>query len=235
MRAVIGRAQIKFRAQVVSSCIYAHVPYWLIHLGALGLFSVAAVDSSVISVIVPGGTDLLLLWLVANGGEPWSLAASAIAGSLLGGYSTWELGRRGGKAALSHYIPALMLRRIVRWVEHHPVLAVFVPAVLPPPIPSSPFILASGALSVSRGRFLVNFASARILRYSLVAMLGVRYGKTIVGFGPRYLDEWSVPLLWAFGCLVVVSICVGIWKVLGMHRFDVAQRLALQAAAGRSE
>src|ERR1017187_8488193 len=82
------------------------IPHWLTHLGALGLFSVAVVDSAVIPVPLPGSTDLLLLWLVANRGDPWLLAMSAIAGSLLGGYTTWLAGRRGGEAALRHYVPA---------------------------------------------------------------------------------------------------------------------------------
>jgi membrane protein YqaA with SNARE-associated domain len=75
-------------------------PHWLTHLGALGLFSVAVVDSSVIPLPLPGSTDLLLLWLVAHSGDPWLLAPCAIAGSILGGYTTWHIGRSGGEAAL---------------------------------------------------------------------------------------------------------------------------------------
>ena len=37
------------------------VPYWLTHLGALGLFFIAVVDSSVIPLPLPGSTDLLLV------------------------------------------------------------------------------------------------------------------------------------------------------------------------------
>src|ERR1039457_3180653 len=111
------------------------MPHWLTHLGALGLFSVAVIDSSVIPLPLPGSTDLLLLWLVAHSGDPWLLALSAIAGSLLGGYTAWHVGRSGGEAALSHYVPAPLLRRVVAWVSRHQILAVFLPALLPPPIP----------------------------------------------------------------------------------------------------
>jgi hypothetical protein len=34
------------------------IPHWLTHLGALGLFSVAGLDSSVIPLPLPGSTDL---------------------------------------------------------------------------------------------------------------------------------------------------------------------------------
>jgi membrane protein YqaA with SNARE-associated domain len=137
-------------------------------MGALGLFSVAVIDSSVIPLPLPGSTDLLLLWLVAHSGDPWSLTLCAISGSILGGYSTWYIGRRGGEAALRSYVPVRLLGPIVKWVERHPILAVFIPAVLPPPIPLLPFALASGALGVSHKRFLLVFGVARSLRYSLV-------------------------------------------------------------------
>jgi membrane protein YqaA with SNARE-associated domain len=156
------------------------MPHWLTHLGALGLFSVSVVDSSVIPLPLPGSTDLLLLWLVAHRGDPWLLAPCAIAGSIVGGYTTWLIGRRGGEAALQHYVPSRLLGRVVQWVQHHPILAVFIPALLPPPIPLLPFALASGALGVSRSRFLVVFGAARSLRYSFVAWMGVVYGRKVV-------------------------------------------------------
>src|SRR5271157_6612182 len=85
------------------------MPHWLTHLGVLGLFSVAVLDSSVIPLPLPGSTDLLLLLLVAHNGDPWLLAVNAVAGSILGGYTAWHVGRRGGEAALRQYVPARRL------------------------------------------------------------------------------------------------------------------------------
>jgi membrane protein YqaA with SNARE-associated domain len=207
------------------------MPHWLTHLGALGLFSVAVFDSSVIPLTLPGSTDLLLLWLVANSGDPWLLAVSAIAGSLLGGYTTWNIGRRGGEAALRHYVPARLLKRIVVWVEHHPILAVFLPALLPPPIPLLPFALASGALGVSRNRFLVVYGAARTMRYSFVAWLGAIYGRHVVRLLSGALQRWSAPLLWIFGGLLVGSLGFGVWKVRSLREVDAQRKLALHVKA----
>ncbi len=198
---------------LASSSQQAPMPPWLTHLGALGLFSVAIIDSSVIPLPLPGSTDLLLLWLVAHSGDPWILAASAIGGSLLGGYTTWQMGRKGGEAALRHHVPARLLGRIVGWVERHPVLAVFLPALLPPPIPLSPFVLASGALGVARNRFLVVFGAARFVRYSLIAWLGVAYGRKVVRIWSGTLESWSGPLLWTFGAMLIAGVIFGIWKL----------------------
>ena len=203
-------------------------PHWLTHLGALGLFSVAVVDSSVIPLPLPGSTDLLLLWLVAHRGDPWLLAPCAVAGSIIGGYTTWHIGRRGGEAALRRYVPARLLGRIERWVKRNPVLAVFLPALLPPPIPLLPFALASGALGVSRRRFLVVFGAARSLRYLFVAWLGVTYGRKIVRLFSGSLQKWSTPLLCIFVALLVAGTCYGIWKIQGLRKIEAAEKLALQ-------
>ncbi len=203
-------------------------PHWLTHLGAFGLFSVAVVDSSVVPLPLPGSTDLLLLWLVAHNRDPWLLAPCAIAGSILGGYTTWHIGRRGGEAALRHYVPARLLGPIVEWVERHRILAVFLPALLPPPIPLLPFALASGALGVSRRRFLAVFGAARSLRYSFIAWLGVTYGRGIVRLWSGSLQKWSAPLLCVFMVLLVAGVCFGIWKVRGLRKIDAAENIAAQ-------
>jgi len=210
------------------------IPHWLTHLGALGLFSVAIVDSSFIPLPLPGSTDLLLLWLVANGGDPWLLATMAIAGSLVGGYATWNLGRRGGEAALRRYVPARLLGRVVAWVERHRILAVFLPAVLPPPIPLLPFALASGALGVSRGRFLSVYGAARTLRYSFIAWIGVVYGRHAIRLWSGTLQRWSIPLLCVFAVLLVAGTCFGIWKVSGLRKIDATEKLARHNDATRA-
>jgi membrane protein YqaA with SNARE-associated domain len=210
------------------------LPHWLTHLGPLGLFAVAVFDSSPIPLPIPGSTDLLLLWLVAHTGEPWLLVLSAVAGSLLGGYITWHIGRRGGEAALRHYVPARLLARVVAWVEHHPVLAVFLPAVLPPPIPLSPFLLASGALGVSRNRFLLVYGTARTLRYSFVAWLAVTYGRRVVRMWSGTLQAWSAPLLWIFGAVMLGGVCYGVWKARSLHKAGAAESREMRGAASRA-
>jgi membrane protein YqaA with SNARE-associated domain len=205
------------------------MPHWLTHLGILGLFSVAVIDSSVIPLPLPGSTDLLLLWLVSHSGNPSLLALSAIAGSAVGGYTTWETGRRGGEAALSRHVPARLHKRIIGWVERHWIFAVFLPAMLPPPIPLLPFALAAGALGVSRNSFLAVYGSARSLRYSFVAWLGVAYGRRIVRMWSGTLQSWSTPLLCVFFGLAVVGACYGIWKMRGLRKADPSDKPALPA------
>ncbi len=230
------RSLLRPQARLLAPHIHhSLLPSWLVHMGALGVFCIAVVDSSVIPLPLPGSTDLVLLWLVAHGGDPWLLAAMAFAGSLVGGYTTWDVGRRGGEAALRRYVPARILRRIVAWVKHHPVLAVFLPAVLPPPIPLLPFALASGALGVPRSRFLIVYGAARTLRYSLIAWLGVAYGRRVIRLCSGSLQKWSAPLFWVFVGLMVAGACFGTWKIRSLRKSDVAAEHESQLEAALAD
>jgi membrane protein YqaA with SNARE-associated domain len=199
-------------AKVAAPTHHSLMPRWLIHLGGLGLFAVAIVDSSIIPLPLPGSTDLLLLWLVSHHGNAWLLLAIATSGSILGGYTNWATGKKGGETALQKYVQPRLLQRVSVWVEKHSVLSVFLPALLPPPMPLTPFLLAAGALGISRERFLLAFGSARLVRYSLITWLAVTYGRRMVRLWSATLDKWSVPLLWVFAVTLVAGLGYGLWQ-----------------------
>jgi membrane protein DedA with SNARE-associated domain len=136
---------------------------------------------------------------------------------------------------LRRYVPARLLGPVVGWVDRHRILAVFLPAVLPPPIPLLPFALASGALGVSRRRFLLVYGAARSLRYSFVAWLGVAYGRHVIHLWSRTLQKWSTPLLCVFVGLLVSGVCFAIWKVQGLRKIDAAEELARHSESGPSQ
>jgi membrane protein YqaA with SNARE-associated domain len=209
----------------------AHTLHWLLSLGLPGLFGVAIIDSSPIPLPLPGSTDLLLLWLASHGGNPWELAACAIAGGLLGGFLGWRLGRKGGEEALKRHVPARMLDPIHRWAKGNPFLAVFLPALLPPPVPLSPFVLAAGALGVPQKRFLISFGSARVIRYSLVAWLGATYGRQVMRVWSNALDKWSIPLLAVFVALLAAGIVIAVVKARRQPKAPAAESKRHESAA----
>ena len=182
------------------------LPHWLTHLGGLGLFAVAAIDSSPIPLAIPGSTDLLLLLLVSHHGNPFLLAACAIAGSAIGGFITWSTGKKGGEALMARSVPARFRKPIEKWTNEHSMLSVMLPALLPPPIPLTPFLLAAGALGVSRRRFLVAYNAARVVRYGLVSWAGVVYGRRVVHWWTTTLSGWSTVIEWTFVVLLVGGI-----------------------------
>jgi membrane protein YqaA with SNARE-associated domain len=188
------------------------MPHWLIHLGGVGVFVVSFIDASIVPLPLPGSTDLLLLLLTANRGNPWLLGGLAITGSILGGYMTWVAGKKGGEAMLQRYVPARFLKPLSRWVQGRGIIAVGTAAILPPPIPLMPFLVAAGALGVSKRDFLASFSIARVLRYGFLAWLGATYGRRVIRIWSHYLAGWSTPILWVFFSLLIAAVIFGIWK-----------------------
>jgi membrane protein YqaA with SNARE-associated domain len=198
--------------------------------GTVGLFAVSVIDSSIIPLPVPGSTDLLLILLVVHRADPFLAAIAATVGSILGGYLTWGTGSKGGEAALHRYMPKRFARRLTGWVESKGTLAVILSALLPPPFPLMPLLLAAGALGISRRKFLVSFSLARAFRYALVAWLAAEYGRVMVRAFRHYLAGWSTPLMWTYLALVVAGILYGVWKFGRERRHTSAARPAAVSA-----
>jgi len=210
--------------QAATRAHHSLMPHWLVHLGALGLFAVAIFDSSPIPLPLPGSTDLLLLLLVAHRGNPFLLAGCAIAGSAVGGYLTWKAGYKGGEALLSRSVPQRFRARLEHWASDHSFLSVFISAILPPPVPLTPFLLAAGALKVSRNRFLFALTSARIVRYGLIAWAGAEYGRKVVRWWTHNLAQWSDVIVWIFVALLVGGMIYGVWQFRRQKRLEAGER-----------
>ena len=198
--------------------------HWVAHLGAPGLFAVSFVDATIVPLAIPGSTDLLLLWLISHGGSPWILGPCALVGSMVGAWTTWRLGKKGGQKAIERYVPQRLQKRIQGWSQHHPVWMVFLPAILPPPIPLWPFLLAAGALGASWRRFLAAFGAGRALRYALDAWLAYEYGRHIIKLWSATLEKWEPVILWTFIALSVLGAAWGIWKLRRVSRQEGESR-----------
>jgi membrane protein DedA with SNARE-associated domain len=194
----------------------SHALRWLMHLGAVGIFALAVIDSSVIPIPLPGSTDLLLLLLTAfrsqSIGSPILFGSCAFVGSVIGGYTTWAAGKKGGEAALDRLGKGRFVRRVQGWVKRNGLLSVALASLLPPPVPLMPFLLAAGALGLSRARFLISYCTARAVRYGVVAWLGYKYGRQVINFWQNDLKGWSTPILVVYVSLLVLGALYGVWK-----------------------
>lgn len=212
------RGQNNSRSAAAHSALVLRAPHrhatlhWLISLGWIGLAGVSLLDASPIPLPIPGTADLILLVLVVHKGNPWLLVPLAVIGSVVGAYITWTTGKKGGEPALRRYVPRRYYNHITRWTGSHGALAIALAAVLPPPVPLLPFLLAAGSLGVPRGRFLASFTAARIVRYGLVAWLGVMYGRQMVHWWNRYLAQYAGLIGWTILALFVAALSWGIWK-----------------------
>jgi membrane protein YqaA with SNARE-associated domain len=158
-------------------------------LRGIGLVFVGIADNSVIPM--PGSTDVLTIWLSASERRFWPYyAAMATLGALVGGYITYDLARRGGRKAGK-------ARKLYRSFERWGFGAVAIPAMLPPPFPIVPFLLAAGALQYPRKKFLAALAVGRGIRFTVIAALGAHYGDAIEGFFAKYYKPALIVLIGA--------------------------------------
>ena len=209
-----------------------HVPPWLIHLGMPGLCVVALLDAAIIPLPLPGSGDILLLLLCAQTqSHPVLLASLAIAASVIGGYTTWVAGKKGGEAMLNHFVPKRMVRLVNRWMKGHGFVTIASAAVAPPPVPLMPLLLGAGALGATRSQYLVAFTMARGLRYSFVAWLGAVYGRRVLHVWDQYLANWSTTILFVFFGLLVAAIAFGVWQYRKQMRAWNTERPAAAAPA----
>jgi membrane protein YqaA with SNARE-associated domain len=158
---------------------------WLLRLGGPGLILLGLADNSVVPL--PGSMDVLTIILAASHREWWPYyALMATLGSLVGGYLTYRIGSKGGKETLEQKIPKNKIDKVYRKFEKGGFWAVAVPAMLPPPVPIVPFLVAAGAMQYSRKKFLIALAAGRGLRFSIVAFVAANYGQHIFRFFSRY-------------------------------------------------
>ncbi len=168
-------------------------------LGGPGLVLLGIADNSVVPLT--GSMDVLTIWLAARHREPWPYyALMATLGAVIGGYITYSLARKGGKQAMERKLSKRRAKKVYETFERWGFWAVAVPALLPPPFPFVPFLVAAGAMQYSRQKFLGALTLGRAVRYTIVAGLGSLYGSQILRFFARY-DKMAVGILVALACV----------------------------------
>jgi membrane protein YqaA with SNARE-associated domain len=178
------------------------VRHWIAQLGALGLIPLGLLDASVVPI--PGSMDVLTIVLAARDSKLWFYyAGMATLGSVIGALVTFRLARKGGRETLKRKVSAARAKRIIEIFSRWGFWSIAIAALLPPPVPMVPFVIAAGATQYSTEKFLVALTLGRVIRYSLLALLAARYGRQIINF----IAHPAHPYLYvAFGVAVVVGV-----------------------------
>lgn len=175
---------------------------FLLNLGPLGLFALGVADSSFL--FAPLGNDVLLIALVARKPEvihALFYAAIATAGSVLGCLVVDLIFRKAGEAGLDRHLPRKRLDYVKRKVNRNAAWALLLACLAPPPFPFTPFIMAASALEYPRKRLLSVVAAGRIVRFAVVAVLGLTFGTRIL--------QWSSNEGVQISLFALVVLCVG--------------------------
>ena len=177
--------------------------HWLFHLGGLGLIPLGLLDNSPIPL--PGILDVATILFSARQQQLWLYyALMATVGSVMGGFVSYRLARKGGKAAMERRFSRRRVDKICKIFERWGFSAIAIPALLPPPVPMVPFLLAAGAMQYPAKKFLIALTLGRISRYLILAYLAARYGRHIIAF----IAEHGHPVAVAIILLLISSAAV---------------------------
>lgn len=90
-------------------------------------------------------------------------------------------------------------------MDNNGFLSAFIPAILPPPFPFKPFILAEGVFQVPAKTFILAILLGRGLRYGTEGILAVRYGDAALGYLKSHGGAFALAVLGAMVVLYVLS------------------------------
>jgi membrane protein YqaA with SNARE-associated domain len=181
-------------------------------LGFWGVGAVAALDSS--SIPVP--MDLIVA------GYAWSDAhrfylyvLMAAVGSAIGGLVPYWIGRAGGEIFLMKRVDRARFEEMRNKFERQEFLALMIPSMMPPPTPWKLFVFAAGVFEMRVITFMLAVAAGRMVRFTVVSLLAIRYGPQIVHELTELMHAHLIATLVVLGLVLIVLAVVAVRKALG--------------------
>ncbi|MGD0579390.1 MAG: VTT domain-containing protein [Bryobacteraceae bacterium] len=179
--------------------------------GLPGVFLLTIADGA--GVPNPSGPDVMLLLYTSQRPDRWLVAGLvAVAGSLVGSLILYEVARKGGEKYLEGKLHSGRGRKFRDWFRHYGLVTVFIPALVPIPMPLKAFEICAGALGVRRAAFVAVFVGARLPRYLALCWLGRNLHQEPL----KFLKGHLLDFVWiALGTLVL---CVALVKLADRYR-----------------
>jgi membrane protein YqaA with SNARE-associated domain len=186
--------------------LFAHLTQVLVAWGPLGFLLLSVLDSS--GVPVAGLFDFLLIVYAAQRPPAvWWCATLVVIGSTLGNAILFHVAQRGGRQFLAKSAPEGRVVRFRAWFQRFGLLTVFIPALIPIPMPMKLFVIIAGVFGTPLPEFLGVVVVARTIRYFGEAWLGVALGHDSAGYLKAHVWQFVgyAALLFAvlYGALVL--------------------------------
>lgn len=169
------------------------------HLGYFGPLAMGVLDSSFL--VLPFGNDLVVVGLVAQNhkGLPWYVL-SAACGSTLGALLLAFIARKLGEEGIQKLAGKQRYDKMKNRIGSHSGAAVALAGLAPPPFPFTTVIAGAAALNYPLWRLLTINFFARAIRFTLLSILALKFGRQIL-----YVAK-SPPFEW--GMMAFIGICV---------------------------
>jgi membrane protein YqaA with SNARE-associated domain len=185
---------------------------WLfrVFMTPIGLPILAALDTSVV-FFFPLGVDLVVILMSAR--QPslaWLVPLLATAGSMVGSGATYWMGRKIGKHGLERFVSPKRLAKVKDRIGNGAAISTGLLAIIPPPFPFTPFVLAGGAFDLDKSRLFGALAIAKLVRFGVASGLAVRFGPQITAWMETDVFEWVVG---GFIALAIIGTAISAWRV----------------------
>jgi membrane protein YqaA with SNARE-associated domain len=158
----------------------------VLKFGGLGLLVLGILDSSFL--FAPWGNDLLVVALTVRHPDDAHMlyyAAMSTVGSVLGCLLIDVTLRPLGEKGLEKYLSARRLKRVRSKVRDKVGRALAIASLVPPPFPFTGFVMAASALQYSRKRLLAIVGVTRMIRFTVLGVLALRFGERILKWSEK--------------------------------------------------
>ncbi len=177
-----------------------HVP---IYVAGPAMILIGALDSSLLSL--PEINDYLVIArCYTHPRAAFFFPLFASTGSVLGCLLLYTILKRGGLAVLHRQFKLEHVQRVERAYARFGILALAIPALLPPPMPFKIFVATAGALQFPRRRFLLTILIARSVRYYTEGVLAVYYGRRVL----QFIQDNGLVIVTVVGGLCLIALAI---------------------------
>ena len=149
----------------------------LVPLGPWGVLVIATCDAAAFGIPMD---PIIVGYVWAKPNMFWAYCLMASVGSAIGSLVPYWIGYKGEELLLERRIPPRTLEKIRQAFEKHEVLALVVPAMMPPPTPFKLFVMFAGAAKLPKRDFMLAIFGGRMLRFLILSGLTVAFGPAVL-------------------------------------------------------
>lgn len=166
-------------------------------------------DSSFL--ILPFGNDLVVVGLVAQHPHRavWYVLMAAC-GSTIGALLLALVARKLGEQGFAKFAGKKYYNRLKKHSGNRAGVAVAVGGLAPPPFPFTTVIAGTAALGYPIWRILTINFFARLLRFTLLALLALKFGREVIRVAQSAPFQWTMAAFIAL-CVVASGFSIAHW------------------------
>jgi membrane protein YqaA with SNARE-associated domain len=152
----------------------------ILSFGYFGLFILAALDSTIL-FFMPFAIDFLFIAQVSRHRAefPYYLLTT-VCGSVAGCLLTYWIVSKTSEKTLERHLPKRKFKKLKKKIDEKGFYAVLLTAILPPPFPFSPFIVAASIAKISLKKLVAGVLTGRTLRFLAEGLLAFFLGRQIL-------------------------------------------------------